>query len=115
MTKIGVMLSALLFTLAASSSAQALELVGDMGAAHSKMKLECTTCHTDGIDKAASDKACLSCHGDYAEVAKTTAKMLPNPHDSHMGKLRCTICHSAHKAPRVYCNDCHTFESLKLK
>lgn len=115
MTKIGIMLSAMLFSLASTASAQSFELVGDMGAAHAKAKLECTSCHKEGLDKAPSDKACMTCHGDYAAVAKTTEKMIPNPHASHMGDLRCTICHSAHKAPRVYCNDCHTFESLKLK
>ena len=115
MTKFGVMLSALLFSAVAATSAQALEMTGDMGAAHTRAKLECTTCHVDGLDKAAPDKACMSCHGNYAAVAKTTEKMIPNPHASHMGELRCSICHSAHKPARVYCNDCHTFETLKLK
>lgn len=115
MQKIAFLLSLLLCSVVGAASASALELVGDAGKAHSAAKVECTSCHVDGLDKAAPDKACMSCHGDYAAIAKATEKMIPNPHASHMGELRCTICHSAHKAPRVYCNECHTFDNLKLK
>lgn len=56
---------------------------------------------------------CLSCHGPKAAVAKRTAKLNPNPHDSHRGFVDCMECHAfGPKAkPVLMCNDCHAFET----
>lgn len=89
-------------------------LVGDAAQAHRKAGLQCANCHLDGLNKLAPDSACLTCHGSYSSVASATAGIKPNPHASHMGNIRCTICHASHKPSQVYCNQCHTFESLKF-
>ena len=54
---------------------------------------------------------CFGCHGSYADVAKQTASLKPNPHDSHRGKPGCMECHAFTKGqkPVFMCNDCHAF------
>lgn len=59
-----------------------------------------------------SSKTCLACHGK-ADVIQTTARLNPNPHDSHRGFVECMECHSfAKDKPAILmCNDCHAFET----
>lgn len=109
------LLPAVLAAAAAAQIACAMPLSGDSARAHTTAKLECSSCHIDGLNKPAPAKACTGCHGSYRAVAALTANLNPNPHDSHMGEIRCTICHAAHKPSQVYCNQCHTFKSLKFK
>lgn len=83
---IGAMLLA-----APSAFAQGVTIHGS----HAGMK--CETCHAGQTQKAApSQKTCLKCHGSYEALAKKTAKPGEkfNPHDSHMGRIECTQCHS---------------------
>lgn len=102
--------------------------------AHETQGLGCKDCHgMDNPTKAAGNQGCLSCHANsdgtyrgeldksgngvyktYSESRKTKDASF---HDSHVGKLRCDLCHTAHKAPdskNVYCNYCHQFE-VKIK
>lgn len=79
---------------------------------HAAMKVECAVCHVKGApaqDYVTAD-ACLACHGSFEKVAERTAKMNPNPHYSHLGKVRCSDCHSGHQQPKNMCNDCHQFD-----
>jgi cytochrome c nitrite reductase small subunit len=52
---------------------------------------------------------CLSCHGDYASLAKVTASLKVNPHASHIGEEQCYQCHKMHRAsPGLkFCTTCH--------
>ncbi len=74
----------------------------------------CQACHPKDAGTPPSTGECLACHGSYGALAEKTRAVKPNPHDSHMGALRCTICHRGHQPARVFCNDCHTFKSLQL-
>ena len=81
---------------------------------HHAANLACAACHkgnTTGSPKAA---VCSECHGDYTAVAKLTSTSKPNPHASHEGDLRCTLCHRVHQTSTLYCNQCHQFD-LPLK
>ena len=55
-------------------------------------------------------EACLQCHRSYESLAERTSGLEPNPHDSHLGELDCSICHKAHRASEVYCTQCHITE-----
>lgn len=71
----------------------------------------CVDCHdTDNPVKKASVSACSTCHGEYADVAELTASMEINPHASHQGEVRCTLCHKTHEPSVLMCNNCHEFE-----
>jgi fumarate reductase flavoprotein subunit len=74
----------------------------------------CADCHGERKPKtAASDAGCLKCHGPYSKMAARTAKSEINPHDSHLGEIDCTFCHSGHKRPKSKCAECHDTFSLK--
>lgn len=98
--------------------------------AHDAQGVQCVDCHgTKTPTKAPSIDGCLSCHANsdgtyrgeldkngigieksYPESRKTKMAAM---HDSHVGKLRCTLCHTSHKMPdskNIYCNNCHQFE-----
>jgi hypothetical protein len=78
---------------------------------HNRHKVTCQPCHgTYSPEKRASKAQCLTCHESYEHVAALTANLEPNPHESHYGKIRCTLCHKAHEASELYCNKCHDFE-----
>ena len=57
---------------------------------------------------AAKSKACMKCH-NYQDLAAASAakKVALNPHDSHAGQLRCTLCHKEHEQSVLYCRQCH--------
>jgi hypothetical protein len=48
-------------------------------------------------------EVCLRCHTDYALMAERTAKVVPNPHKSHLGAVDCRVCHKMHKESVHYC------------
>lgn len=80
---------------------------------HANYGAECTACHADKTPEEGtrvSNEKCLACHESYAKVAERTAKVSPNPHDTHLGNVRCTDCHSGHAQPKLMCNDCHKFD-----
>ncbi|WP_435546972.1 cytochrome c3 family protein [Desulfobacterium sp. N47] len=49
----------------------------------------------------------------YTELAKKTEKLdnikagITNPHKSHIGEARCTLCHKNHAQSVLDCNQCH--------
>lgn len=84
----------------------------------SHASLKCETCHAGQAQPTApSQKTCLGCHGSYEALAKKTAKPGEkfNPHDSHMGRVECTACHSMHKKSHYICRDCHAIADRKFK
>lgn len=77
--------------------------------------ITCESCHPKGSPYARPDDAtCIGCHGSYADLAKKTEKLenikagIENPHKSHMGEARCTLCHKNHAQSVLYCNECHS-------
>lgn len=98
--------------LAAASASAGAAMPSKINGPHAN--LPCTSCHADGM-KAPGNEACLACHGSYDKVAERTAKLTPNPHFNHRGEQNCTNCHSLHDKSRIECNDCHSFNNLKLK
>lgn len=87
---------------------------------HSAVK-DCSLCHTQenavggNAFVVPDDKACMSCHGSYKDLAGKTANLAsgePNPHKSHhYGEgIACTACHKEHRASKAYCNECHEFK-----
>ncbi len=77
---------------------------------HALKKISCGSCHESFFpEERASEERCLECHKGYAAVAARTAKMKPNPHDHHLGEIRCTLCHKAHEPSVDYCKQCHSF------
>jgi DnaJ-class molecular chaperone len=81
---------------------------------HASAGVKCEQCHGSEITGPAKTEKCTGCHGTYESIAKKTESLIPNPHASHMGNLDCTVCHAEHGQQKVFCNDCHTFKTLKL-
>ena len=78
---------------------------------HNQHKVTCGLCHgAYSPEKGTSREQCLNCHDSYEHVAALTSDVDPNPHDSHYGKIRCTLCHKAHGESSLYCNTCHDFD-----
>lgn len=77
---------------------------------HALKEISCGGCHGNAFpEERASEENCLECHKGYAAVAQRTAKMKPNPHEHHLGEIRCTLCHKAHEPSVDYCRQCHDF------
>lgn len=90
--------------------------------------VECAACHgTKAPVEAADQSACIQCHGQYKGKVVPNADYNPdrnprrpvidvNPHDSHLGDVRCTLCHKEHaKSPQTTCNQCHQNFRLNAK
>lgn len=82
---------------------------------HQSKGVACSSCHEDGTDNVIpADATCIKCHGSYADLAQKTANLdnikagITNPHKSHIGEARCTVCHKNHAASVLYCNECHS-------
>ena len=88
----------------------------------------CATCHgTEKPTAPASQDSCIKCHGQYKGHVVPGADYNPdrnprrpaievNPHDSHLGDVRCTLCHREHsKSPKTTCNQCHANFRLNAK
>ena len=79
----------------------------DMMMKHAAKGVSCEACHkTKAPNGAAKASSCNACHS-YGDLAKKTEKVNPNPHDSHAGEIRCTLCHKEHKVSENYCIQCH--------
>jgi hypothetical protein len=79
-----------------------------MGHGHARKKISCNLCHeTFFPQRWAPQEQCLKCHESYQHVSELTRKLDPNPHTSHLGEIRCTLCHKAHEKSALYCNQCH--------
>jgi fumarate reductase flavoprotein subunit len=106
-----IFLSFLVITIAFASEkkADAIDPV------HSETGLNCADCHdTDKPEKRAAASKCIECHTSKADDAPTAFKdetgisYEVNPHSSHAGNMRCTLCHKIHAASSLYCNEgCH--------
>lgn len=87
---------------------------------HAKANIGCAGCHGKALPKAddtVENTRCLVCHGPMEKLAmKTEPKDFKdrNPHKSHLGDIACTVCHSGHKASKVYCLDCHKKFDMKI-
>jgi fumarate reductase flavoprotein subunit len=89
---------------------------------HTAQELECADCHdTDKPEKRASASKCIECHTSksddppiaFKDEAGTSYEV--NPHSSHAGNMRCTLCHKMHIPSSLYCNEgCHHKFLLKV-
>ena len=78
---------------------------------HKSKSITCDKCHgTNAKPEPVAMETCLTCHGSYQKLADLSKGKSPNPHDSHVGEIRCTLCHHIHKDSTLYCNTCHSFE-----
>lgn len=79
---------------------------------HIAAGLECANCHGPAEKKVpVESEKCLECHTSFAEVAKRTARLKPNPHANHFvdsGVAECVGCHHGHSPRTLVCTDCHT-------
>ncbi len=88
-----------------------------LGSAHLNKGLTCESCHsTDKVSdgEAEINAKCVACHGDLTSLAKKTGEQHPNPHQSHLGQIQCTACHSGHEKSVSYCLNCHDFPNMKI-
>jgi len=88
---------------------------------HAKASVDCAGCHGKAVprlDDTVENERCLTCHGPIEKLAdKTRNPDFPNrnPHASHLGSdIACTVCHHAHQASVVYCNNCHRQWTIKI-
>lgn len=78
---------------------------------HGQRDVTCAGCHEKPFpEKRTAMDQCLGCHGNYEEVAALTKDLTHNPHDSHLGEIRCTLCHKGHEESVSYCTQCHEFD-----
>lgn len=74
---------------------------------HMQRGVACESCHNSAAPAGpAKAKSCAKCHS-YDQVAQKSASLPLNPHDSHAGQLRCTLCHREHSDSVVHCKECH--------
>ncbi len=85
---------------------------GGLKQKHADFGVGCAGCHGADLSFAEppTTAVCLLCHESHDAVARLTARLLPNPHHSHMGEAACTTCHMEHSESRLSCNQCHVFE-----
>ena len=77
---------------------------------HKIAGIACGGCHKENPPKdQVPTVICNECHGDQAKLANRTQKVIPNPHESHLGDVKCELCHHAHKPSENYCGNCHEF------
>ena len=77
---------------------------------HVQRGVTCEQCHGKSQQDPVPMEPCLGCHGNYQKLAESSKGRSPNVHDSHLGEIRCTLCHHEHKASEMYCNRCHNFD-----
>jgi len=76
---------------------------------HAKKKISCNSCHETFLPRRrVSQEKCLKCHKSYQHLSKLSKTAEYNPHNSHLGEIRCTLCHKSHERFVLYCNRCHT-------
>jgi hypothetical protein len=82
-----------------------------LGDKHKVAGIGCGDCHKENPPKGlVPTGVCTKCHGDQAKLAERTHKVIPNPHDSHLGNQKCELCHHAHKPSEDHCSNCHEFD-----
>lgn len=113
------MITRILLALGASVCLAASVQAADMQFKHMQRGVSCAQCHgVSAPTTPAKAKSCMKCH-DYATLAaKTDPKKKPelklNPHDSHAGELRCTLCHREHAQSVNHCKTCHKSSDAKF-
>ncbi|WP_261389216.1 flavocytochrome c [Ferrimonas balearica] len=89
---------------------------GDSLADFHKAMGGCDSCHTKPLKVSDSEShenaQCRDCHGGYEELANDQLEF--DPHTSHLGDINCTACHRGHDAPKMYCNECHSFDDVEM-
>jgi hypothetical protein len=83
---------------------------GELAKAHAQKGVACGQCHVKDQPEPVAMDVCLACHGPHKKLAESEKGASPSLHDSHLGEIRCTLCHHVHKASENYCSRCHTFE-----
>lgn len=94
----------LLALLIGLTNAQAFDLK------HQARGLQCESCHKVATPtKKPKARVCETCHA-YDDLAQRSEKkgLVPNPHQSHAGPIKCVLCHHEHKPSESYCVSCHT-------
>jgi hypothetical protein len=76
---------------------------------HFLNEVDCKMCHGEIFPyNRPAKQQCFECHISYQELAILTQdREVLNPHFSHIGEVRCSLCHYAHQKSRDYCNRCH--------
>jgi len=78
---------------------------------HAESSVTCKDCHRTFLPvNEITVEQCQECHGSYKRIAGSTEGVFPNPHKSHLGEIRCFLCHKAHEKSRFYCNECHILD-----
>jgi hypothetical protein len=113
MKKVSLIIVTLLILLITAFAAdKAAETVDS---AHEDAGLTCDECHDEGNPvKRAAAANCIECHSDKRDEAPIAFKddtgisYEVNPHSSHAGNMRCTLCHRIHTQSVLFCNEgCH--------
>ena len=81
---------------------------------HARRGVACASCHEASSGERVSMEQCLQCHDSYERLGELTRAVVPNPHVSHLGEIRCALCHKIHGKSELYCNTCH-HSKFKLK
>ena len=112
-----IILSLLLAVVCTAALAAAVKAPDKTDSVHEKAGLSCTDCHgTDKPDSRAPQGPCRDCHGDKSDdksikFTGASGKSYETVvHNSHVGSVRCTLCHKSHEPSILYCNteSCHT-------
>lgn len=78
---------------------------------HGAYGAACAGCHEEeapGEGAWVEGARCFDCHESYEGLGeKLSYRGEYNPHKSHLGEPDCTICHTGHSEPSVYCAKCH--------
>lgn len=99
-----ILLLSSVFVCISANSSQAKNLAER----HADRYTNCTACHKDGNpSNHPTSQDCFKCHGGYAQIIKKTASLDTNPHDTHLGEIECTSCHSGHAKPKLICTQYH--------
>lgn len=100
----------LFFALGAAAAFSAQDAKGvQVRGKHASEGVGCADCHkVERPVAAASEEACLECHGSYQKVAQLTKALHANPHDSHLGMMGCLKCHRVHRPSEIVCIECHS-------
>ena len=78
---------------------------------HKVAGISCEGCHKENPPKGqVPTLVCNKCHGDQEKIAEKTRNIIPNPHESHLGNVKCELCHHAHKPSEDHCSNCHEFD-----
>ena len=91
----------------------------DMQFKHMQRGITCQQCHgVASPSTPAKAKNCNKCHNYSALAEQTSPAKKPNlklnPHDSHAGGLRGTLCHREHAASVNHCKTCHKSSDPKF-